>query len=155
MLQFESADEILDHAIKSEEYAAEVYAILAEKVDDRGMQEILKTFVYEEQQHKAKLQGIKKSRHMEAATGNIKSLEFADSLIPRDLTEYQSVEGLDYEAVLIMAMKAEKAAFKLYADLAAAAPTPKLQGILLALAEEEAKHKLTFEIEYDNYFRKP
>jgi len=46
-------------------------------------------------------------------------------------------------------MKAEKAAFKLYTDLASATDDPTLKAMLLGLAQEEAKHKLQFEIEYD------
>ena len=46
-------------------------------------------------------------------------------------------------------MKQEKAAFKLYSDLARMASTAELRELLLGLAQEEAKHKLRFEIEYD------
>jgi len=46
-------------------------------------------------------------------------------------------------------MKAEKAAFKLYSDLAASAPDAALKNTFLAMAQEEAKHKLRFEILYD------
>ena len=49
-----------------------------------------------------------------------------------------------------MAMKAEKAAFKLYTDLAAATDDDGLKQIFLDLAQEEAKHKLRFELEYDD-----
>jgi len=47
-------------------------------------------------------------------------------------------------------MKKEKAAFKLYTDLAAAVSSADLKNTFLSLAQEEAKHKLRFEVEYDN-----
>jgi rubrerythrin len=47
-------------------------------------------------------------------------------------------------------MKREKAAFKLYSDLAAACSDPQVRETLLRLAQEEAKHKLRFELEYDD-----
>jgi rubrerythrin len=47
-------------------------------------------------------------------------------------------------------MKKEKAAFKLYNDLAGAVENVKVRTLFLALAQEEAKHKLHFEIEYDD-----
>lgn len=47
-------------------------------------------------------------------------------------------------------MKKEKAAFKLYNDLAAAASDETSREMFLMLAQEEAKHKLRFEVEYDN-----
>jgi rubrerythrin len=49
-------------------------------------------------------------------------------------------------------MKAEKAAFRLYHDLAATTDDANLRNVLLGLAQEEAKHKLRFEIEYDDVF---
>jgi rubrerythrin len=47
-------------------------------------------------------------------------------------------------------MKEEKAAFKLYSDLAARTDDAAAKEVLLMLAQEEAKHKLRFEIEYDD-----
>ena len=48
-------------------------------------------------------------------------------------------------------MKKEKAAYKLYTKLAERAPNEDLKNIFLSLAAEESKHKLSFEIEYDEY----
>jgi rubrerythrin len=47
-------------------------------------------------------------------------------------------------------MKREKAAYRLYLDLAAVAEAEELTETFLWLAQEEAKHKLRFEIEYDD-----
>lgn len=58
---------------------------------------------------------------------------------------------MTYQEALILAMKKEKAAFKLYHTLAAKAPNEDIKSIFLALAQEEAKHKLRFEIEYDEF----
>jgi rubrerythrin len=54
-----------------------------------------------------------------------------------------------YTDMLVVAMRKEKEAFKLYTDLAAAAKEENLRTIFLGLANEEAKHKLRFELEYD------
>jgi rubrerythrin len=58
---------------------------------------------------------------------------------------------MTYQDALILAMKREKAAFKLYKRLAEAAPTNELKVIFNKLANEEANHKMNFEIEYDDY----
>jgi len=63
--------------------------------------------------------------------------------------EVEPDSALDYQQALIVAMKREKAAFKLYIDLAAAVEAQELRDTFLALAAEEAKHKLRFELEYD------
>ena len=61
---------------------------------------------------------------------------------------------MDYQQALIVAMKKEKKAFKMYNDLAAVVDDGSLQAVFLSLAQEEAKHKLRFEIEYDDYVMK-
>ena len=53
-----------------------------------------------------------------------------------------------------VAMKKEKAAFRLYTDLAASTDDADLKATLLLLAQEEAKHKLRFELEYDEQILK-
>jgi rubrerythrin len=62
-----------------------------------------------------------------------------------------AIKDLDYQDALVLAMKEEKAAFRLYSDLAAATDDEALRETLLALAQEEARHKLRFEIEYDDH----
>ena len=51
--------------------------------------------------------------------------------------------------MLVVGMKNEEPARKLYADLAAIAQTQELRDIFLGLAQEEAEHKVRFELEYD------
>jgi rubrerythrin len=56
---------------------------------------------------------------------------------------------MNYQDALVLAMKKEKAAFRLYLDLANEVQSEDQKDLFLALAQEEAKHKLRFEIEYD------
>jgi rubrerythrin len=51
--------------------------------------------------------------------------------------------------LLVIAMKKEKAAFRLYTNLASIATSEALRDVLTKLAQEEAEHKLRLEIEYD------
>ena len=146
MSQWNSTDEILDFAIKNEEEAARFYTDLAEKAKLASLRKVFEDFAREEQGHRAKLLGIKKSGKMEPATGQIADLKIGDYLV-----DAEPEPDMDVQQALILAMKQEKAAFKLYTDLAAAAPDEDLRGLLLALAQEEAKHKLHFEVEYDDY----
>jgi rubrerythrin len=57
---------------------------------------------------------------------------------------------MDYQQALMVAMKKEKAAFRMYTALAGAADDKNARTLLQSLAQEEAKHKLRFEIEYDD-----
>ena len=145
MKQWKSAKEILDFAIQCEEEAVELYTNLAEKSKYAAMTATFKRFALEEKAHKEKLLRIKNEGTLESSTKEIVDLKIGDYLANVDT----SVE-LDYQGALILAMKNEKAAFKLYTHLAAATDDPALKEILLGLAQEEAKHKLHFEIEYDD-----
>ena len=146
MTRWNSADEILDFAIKNEEEAAKLYTGLAAKMASPAMRVVFEDFAREEEQHKAKLLGVKQSGQMEPATEKITDLKIGDYLV-----DVEPDSHLDYQQALVLAMKQEKAAFKLYSDMAAATADPDLRGLLLALAQEEAKHKLRFEIEYDDH----
>ena len=146
MNQWNSADEILDFAIGKEEEAAQFYMDLAGTAQTAPMRTAFEEFAREEQGHKSKLEGVKLSGSLTPATGKVIDLQLADYLVDVDPTE-----EMDYQHALILAMKQEKAAFKLYNDLAAATDDPELRSLLEFLAQEEAKHKLRFEIEYDDY----
>jgi len=147
MSQWKSVDEILDFAIENEENAATFYAGLAANMDSAAMREVFEGFAREEQGHKAKLLKVKQSGEMEPAAGNILDLKIGDYLV-----DAEPSPEMTYQDALILGMKAEKAAFKLYTDLAAATADADLRDMLLGLAQEEAKHKLRFEVEYDDHY---
>ncbi len=141
----DSVEEILDFAIGEEEKAISFYTDLADKVPHKSMKEVFLGFADEERGHKAKLTGVKEGKTLLSGKSKIMDLKIADYLIDVDPSE-----EFDYQKALIVAMKAEKAAFKLYQDLAEKADDPEMKGLFLDLAQEEAKHKLRFEIEYDD-----
>ncbi len=146
MKPFGSVDEILDFAIGKEEEAAQLYASLARQTEKSWMRQVFEEFAKEELGHKAKLLAIKQDKLLLPVADKVMDLKIGDYLM-----DVETSSGLDYQDALILAMKEEKAAFKLYSDLAAATDDEALREILLALAQEEAKHKLRFEIEYDDH----
>ena len=145
----DSVDEILEFAIQQEENAAQFYTELAGKMQYKHMKDALLGFAEEEKGHKAKLLQVRQGKQMLPAEQRVLDLRIGDHLESVDVSD-----ELDYQKALVVAMKAEKAAFKLYSDLASATDDPTLKTTLLRLAEEEAKHKLRFEIEYDEEFLK-
>ena len=116
MPQWKSAEEILDFAIKNEEDAAAFYTDLSERAEVSSMKKVFQDFAREEQGHKAKLLKAKESGKMEAAPKAVLDLKIGDYLV-----EGTPGPNMDIQQALILAMKQEKAAFKLYTDLAAAA----------------------------------
>jgi rubrerythrin len=139
-----SVDEILDFAIREEEETARFYTNLASQTGDTRMGQVFKGFAGEELGHKAKLLAIKQDKSLAPSAIEITDLDIADYL-----PDVKPSPDLDYLQALTVAMKGEKAAFRLYSDLAAKAKDEAVRSILLSLAQEEAKHKLRFEIEYD------
>ena len=145
-MKFDSVDAILDYAIEKEEDARQFYLDLASKMDREYMKKIFEQFAKEEKGHKAKLQAVKEGKLMMKAEGKVMDLKIGDHLEEVDLDT-----KLDYQQALILAMKAEKNAYRLYNDLAVATDDENLKAMFLTLAQEEAKHKLRFEVEYDEY----
>ena len=145
MSRWNSIDEILDLAIGEEKAAAEFYTQLAGQVKTPGMRQVLEGFAQEEMKHKAKLETIKAGGTLRPAQQQVTDLEIADYLV-----DVAPSQDMSYQGALVLAMKKEKAAFKLYSDLAASTEDENIRAIFLALAQEEARHKLRFEIEYDD-----
>ncbi len=149
MTNFKSVDEILDFAIKNEERAFEFYTKLASKMEVPSMSDIFLSFADEEKKHKERLLEIKAGKMLNAAKEKVLDLKIGDYLVDVD----SSSEDLDYQKALILAMKREKAAFRMYTNLAERVEGG-LKDTFQSLAQEEAKHKLRFEIEYDEYILK-
>jgi len=144
-----TVDEILDYAIDQEQQAADFYADLAERAETAGMKKILVDFSAEEQSHKQRLLDVKAGEHELTPEQEVLDLKISDYLV-----EVDASEKISYQDALIVAMKRERAAFKLYSDMAAKVPESNLKEVLLGLAKEEAKHKLFFESEYDERIMK-
>ncbi len=144
-MQFNSVDEILDFAIGEEEKAADFYTKLSETSSKPNIKDMFRQFANEEKGHKAKLLAAKQGKQLLKSEQKILDLKIGDHLEQVELTP-----NIDFQDALILAMKAEKNAFRLYNTLAQQAEDPGIKDMLLALANEEAKHKLRFETEYDD-----
>ncbi len=138
-----SADEILDYAIAREQEASEFYTRLASEAKTAEMRHTFEQFAAEERGHKAKLQGVKDGKKLAPSADKIADLKISDYAV-----EVEAGATLDYPKALILAMRREKASFRLYSKLAERT-TGDVHDLFLALAQEEAKHKLRFEVEYD------
>ena len=144
MERFESFEEVLEFAIEREAESQDFYMKLAERMENPAMQKVFEKFAAEELGHKLKLEAVK---HGEVLLGQkeVRSLDIADYVV-----DVEPRPDMDYAEALVVAMKKEKAAYRLYLDLAAVTEDEELTDMFLLLAQEEAKHKLRFEIEYDD-----
>ncbi len=140
----DNINDILEFAINREQEAADFYADLAERSRFESLKEVLKQFEQEELGHKKKLQEISTGAQSVPSLTQIEDLKIADYTVPVQLQD-----NMSYQDILIVAMKREKAAYRLYNDLADRTTDAEVKKIFLVLAQEEAKHKLRFETEYD------
>ncbi|MPQ49083.1 rubrerythrin [Marinifilum sp. N1E240] len=146
MKEFNSLDDILDFAINEEKMAAEFYTALAGKMKHQEMKDTFEQYALEEIGHRTKLEAIKNGKQYSMSTEKVADLKIGDYLVEVDTEK----TNITYQEALTIAMKKEKAAFKLYMDLAAAANDAASKDLFMMLANEEAKHKLRFEVEYDS-----
>ena len=150
MTVFKSIEDILDFAINEEQKASDLYKSLAARSRNRSIQDVFDQFSKEELGHKKKLESMKQGGKVSLSMEKVEDLKIGDYLVDVN----KSRDDLSYQESLIIAMKEEKAAFRLYSDLAGRTSDPSLKETFLMLAQEEAKHKLRFEIEYDDYILK-
>ena len=144
MVEFESVEEILELAIGREEDASQFYLALASRSPSEEMRKVFEEMASEELEHKARLElEIIKIGKV------VKSKVDVDIGIERTVEFNESDLDMDFKDLLIMAMQKEESSFRLYVDLAARVTSEEARETLLALAEEEVKHKLRFEIEYE------
>jgi rubrerythrin len=149
MKKFETIEEILDFAIHSEQQAVDFYTKLAEKAGNPIVKQAFLEYAQEEVGHKAKLLKIKTEGIFETSYEKVPDLKLSDYILKTLPDEIN-----DYADSLKMAMHREKAAFKLYTNIANQVKNADLKNVFFKLAEEEAKHKLRFELEYDEFVLK-
>jgi len=146
MEKFKTIDEVLNFAMKSEQEAVDFYNQLATTMKNQEMRDTFLEFAKEEVNHKARLQKIRDERLFDLSDEKVQDLQISDYVVSA-----KPSPDMDYAAALVLAMKKEKAAFKLYTNLASRTQNPDIKAVFQNLAQEESKHKLRFELEYDEF----
>lgn len=149
-MSFTNLNEIIDFAIEREKEAAEFYHSLAEEESMSGTREMLKEFAEVEKTHQLMLENLKSGNVDENLADyqfkwipDIKRSDYVVSM------EYQ--KGMPYNEILMIAMKREENALKLYNELLKKAESDEVKKVFKVLCQEEAKHKLYLETLYDDY----
>jgi desulfoferrodoxin-like iron-binding protein len=149
---FGSLDEILEFAIEKEQEAGQFYAEWAKKLTSPNLdpdqlfvlRDMFEQFAQEELRHGEELARVRGSGPFPPSAKPFTDLKIVDYLV-----DIMPFPNMDYQEALIIAMKREKASFKLYRDLAEIAGSGRLHSLFTGLAEEEARHKLRLETEYE------
>jgi rubrerythrin len=143
--EFQSVDEVLGFAISREEESCAFYTSLAARAERPGMQDVFQQFAGDELDHRIKLEQVRERKALLGTGGEVLDMHISDYLVPGD-----SSPDMDYQQALIVAMQKEQAAVALYTDLAGRLNDSALRTLFLGLAQEESRHRLRFEVEYDD-----
>jgi rubrerythrin len=150
-MNFENLGEIIDFAIEKEREAAEFYKKIGnEEKDFSGSKKMFAEFAEEEQKHEKILRDFKNKGVSESLAEY--KLEWIIDIKRSDyLVDLDYEQGMPYNEILLLAMKREEKALKLYNDFLEQADTDESKKLFKVLCQEEAKHKLALETIYDDY----
>jgi rubrerythrin len=150
MAKVKPDEEILQFAIAREMEANQFYLALADRVADDRIRKIFEDLAREELEHKAKLElEVMKTGRVLPADEKVTIPEH-EYIISDD----DSPLDMDYKDVLMLGMEKEESAFRTYINLIPNIEDEESRALLLGLAEEEIRHKIRFEIEYDLLLKK-
>ncbi len=134
----------LDLAIQREKLAHHFYTTLAGKTTNEDMRQILMEFANEEMEHRETLRALR-GQKVVPSDERVRHLG-----ISNDVDEVKPTADMTYKEAIIYAMKKETDAFEFYSGMASISLDQDVKNTFQILAQEEAKHKLRFEREYEN-----
>ncbi len=170
MAEVDTDIEVFEFAIAREVDANRFYLTLAQRIDNPEMRRVFEDLAKEELEHKAKLE-LELMKTGRAVSTNHESAPVLSCPPPRlasgDAGAGESKNGgvgqvwqnsgpkldMDYKDMLLLGMEKEEASFRTYVTLIGTVHEQGSREVLLAIAEEEVKHKLRFELEYDMLLR--
>lgn len=139
-----SVDEILLYAIRSEQETAYFYLRLSHKARNAKVKRIFEQYAREVFAHIVRLTRVRENGPTENVLNKLSGFKLSDYVI-----DLSPASNLTYSEELVLAMRKIRATFKLYFDLASKANDQDTHALLVTLAQEETKHKLGFEVEYN------
>jgi len=146
-MEFESIHNILEFAISKEQASVQFYKDLASQMSDAATRSLFETLVRNEQAH---IDALRLEINKLGYT--VKPEEQAPSSIYlwEERLELDNVaRNMDFIDALLLAIQKERAAFRLYAQILGSTQDEQFAKVLMDLAEEEMRHVLQLEREYD------
>ncbi|KPL05504.1 MAG: hypothetical protein AMJ73_00475 [candidate division Zixibacteria bacterium SM1_73] len=136
--------EVITFAIRKEAEAYNLYKTYSQLTKTPGLKTMFEELAQEEKRHREILEEIDRKDVSEYKLEKIPDLKIGDFV-----EEQEFSPDMDYASALRFAIKREEYSLKLYNHMAEGTDDPQLKKLFSALAQEEAKHKLRLETEYD------
>lgn len=146
-MKFETFDQIVDYAIDREIESRLLYLRLAHLSNDPELCQLLEQLAEQELTHQKKLARVKQ-KQFKMLDGDMPVLDLGIADAAPDVVPYPD---MSVNEALVLAMNKEKYAFRLYFELSEQTDNPELRQLFLALANEEANHKVRMEIQFDDH----
>jgi rubrerythrin len=146
-MEFKSIPEILEFSISKERASIQFYQNLLLQLNEPTTKVLFGVLIQKEQEHVAALElEIEKLGytvdHSKDGTGSAFHWE-------ESLEVDESTRKMTFVEALLLAIQKERAAFRLYSKLLGTVQDERLSEVLLELAEEEMRHVLQLEHEYE------
>jgi rubrerythrin len=147
-MEFSSNREVLEFALSKEEASVQFYRDLAAQMSEPTTRSLFEALIKNEKQH------------VESLRLELEKLGFTvDTSHSEPSAEFQWQErleiddtsrGMSFVDGLMLAIQKERAAFRLYTILLGNTRNSQYENILIQLAEEEMRHVLQLEREYES-----
>ena len=137
---------IVESAIEREIEAVELYTRLADHASRKNVTVFFNEMAEEEGKHRYLLVEFLENSHGH----DLKLQDVPDLKIGDYLEEKEYSDGMSFQDALVMSIKKEEHARDLYKFLADTNLDPEAQTLFNFLSQQEAKHKLKLEKEYDD-----
>ena len=150
MAELNTVEGVLRYAIGREVEANVFYNLLTQFVDDPQVRALCSELASEELEHKGLLE--LELMKLGSVVKPLSAADIKNTELPKPLNymlEMVKVSQMDLEKVVLLAMEKEKKSFRLYMDLLSSITDVACREVIMSLAEEEARHKISFELEYD------
>jgi rubrerythrin len=148
-MELSNFQEVITFAIRKEADAATLYETYASKVSNPGIKKMFEELMKEELGHKKILENITEQKVEDYKLTAVPDLKISDYS-----QEQEFKPDMNFQEALLLAIKREENSLNLYNNLVKSTGNPQLQKLFQTLSQEEAKHKLRLETEYDEHVYK-
>jgi rubrerythrin len=137
---------VIDFALERERESQEIYLDYARKTQRMGFRQLLLSMADMEKEHENKLKELKEGKGQSALFDGTQSVE---ARLTDFMVEEEFSLDMDYGDFLVLIIKREEKAEKLYEELKSIAVDTEVEELFSWLAEEERKHKAWAQDRYD------
>ena len=145
-MEFTSIPEILKFSISKEQASVRFFQDMASKTNAPATKSIFEVLAEREKEHVAELElEIQKLGYTVNTSKEQNTMFHWEESLDSD----ETIHDMDFIEVLLLAIQKERAAFRLYIQIMATVKNKQLTAVLMDLAEEEMRHVLQLEQEYE------